>query len=295
MNKVGQIISMASAAIALLTAQVGIAQAQSLEKILKGKRIAMYISSGAGGTYDTYSRVIARHMGKFLPGNPKILPRNMPGASGLKATRYLYHVAPKDGTAMASLNRAAATMPLLGVKAADFDARKLNWLGSPTSEVSAGIFWHTSKVKTLKEAMKTPIAIGSSGVSNDSGAHPRVLNFFIGTKFKVIHGYKNGPDISLALERGEVYGRLGWSWGSIKSRTPNLIPDGKMTVFIQNGLKKARDLPNVPFALDFAKNDADRRAMEIIFAPTTIGWPYASRRACHQRRLLFSVRPSIPP
>ncbi len=275
MIRIGQFFIATGAAIALVAAQGGGAAAQSLEKILKSKKVSMYISSGAGGTYDAYARVISRHFGNHLPGKPKILPRNMPGASGLRATNFLYRIAPKDGTAMAMLQRSVTIQPLLGVKAARYDARKLNWLGSTTREVSTGIIWHTSPLKTLADAMKMELIVGSSGIGSDTGAFPRVLNHFIGTKFKIVYGYKSGSDISLALERQEVHGRLGWSWSSIKSRAAGLLRDKKIRVFVQMGLKPAPDLPGVPMALDFAKNPEDRRAMEIIFAPTTIGWPTA--------------------
>ena len=261
------------AAVALVAAQGAAAEAESLEKFFKGKKVSLYISSGAGGTYDAYGRIIARHFGSHLPGKPRVLPRNMPGASGLRATNFLYRVAPKDGTAMGMVQRSVSIQPLLGIKAADYDARKFFWLGSTTREVSTGIIWHTSPVKTLADTMKTELIVGSSGIGSDTGAFPRVLNYFIGTKFRIVHGYKSGSDISLALERKEVLGRLGWSWSSIKSRAPDLLRDKKMHVFVQMGLKPAPDLPGVPMALDFAKTPEDRRAMEIIFAPTTIGWP----------------------
>ncbi|MCH8916685.1 MAG: hypothetical protein IIC52_01375 [Proteobacteria bacterium] len=261
------------AAIALVAAQGGGAAAQSLEKFFKGKKVSMYISSGAGGTNDAYARIVARHLAGHLPGKPRILPRNKPGAGGLIAAKYLYRVARKDGTVMGVVQRSVAAQPILGIKAADYDARKFNWLGSPTSEVSTGIIWYTSPLKTLEDTMKTPLIVGSSGIATDTGAFPRVLNYFIGTKFKIVHGYKSGSDISLALERKEVHGRLGWSWSSIKSRAPDLLRDKKMRVFVQMGLKPAPDLPGVPMALDYAKTPADRRAMEIIFAATTIGWP----------------------
>jgi tripartite-type tricarboxylate transporter receptor subunit TctC len=275
MNRLAQLFLACGTAIALVAAQGGAADAQSLEKLLKVKKVSMYISSGAGGTYDAYGRIISRHMGNHLPGKPKVLPRNMPGASGLRATKYLYRVAPKDGTAIGMLQRSVTIQPLLGVKAANYDARKLNWLGSTTREVSTGIIWHTSPIKTLAETMKKPLIVGSSGIGSDTGAFPRVLNHFIGTKFQIVYGYKSGSDISLALERKEVSGRLGWSWSSIKSRASDLLRDKKITVFVQMGLKAAPDLPGVPMALDYAKSPEDKRAMEIIFAPTTVGWPSA--------------------
>jgi tripartite-type tricarboxylate transporter receptor subunit TctC len=265
----------AGAAVVMVSSLGVTANAETLEELLKVKKVSFYISSGAGGTYDAYGRIIARHIGNHLPSKPKVLPKNMPGASGLRATNYLYSVAPKDGTAMAMLQRSTTIQPLLGIKAANYDARKLNWLGSTTQEVSTGVIWHTAAHKTLKDAMEKPLIVGSSGIGSDTGAFPRVLNHFIGTQFQIVYGYKSGSDISLALERGEVQGRLGWSWSSIKSRAPELLTEKKMRVFVQMGLKPAPDLPGVPMAIDQAKSPAARRAMEIIFAPTTVGWPSA--------------------
>lgn len=272
MNGICRIIIAGGAALTLVAAQGNGASAQSIEKFFKGKKVSMYISSGAGGTNDAYARIIARHIGGHLPGEPRVLPRNLPGAGGLRAAKFLYNVAPKDGSVMGFVQRSVAAQPILGIRAANYDSRKFNWIGSTTSEVSTGVIWHTSKLKTLEDAMKTPIIIGSSGINTDTGAFPRVLNYFIGTKFDIVHGYKSGSDISLALERNEVHGRLGWSWSSIKSRAPELLRDKKIRVIVQMGLKKASDL-DAPLALDYAKTPADRRAMEVIFAATTIGWP----------------------
>ncbi len=272
MLKIGQSVLAIGAAIAVLATQGSAADAQSLEKFFKGKKISMYISSGVGGTNDAYARIVARNLGNHLPGKPRIIARNMPGAGGLRAAKFLYFVAAKDGSIMGVVQRSVAVQPILGIKAANYDASKFNWVGSTTSEVSAGIIWHTSKLRTLKDTMETPLIVGSSGIATDTGAFPRVLNYFIGTKFKIVHGYKSGSDISLALERKEVHGRLGWSWSSIKSRASDLLRDKKIIVFVQMGLKKAPDL-DAPLALDFAKTPEDRRAMEIIFAATAIGWP----------------------
>ncbi|MDH3241926.1 MAG: hypothetical protein OEO83_14820 [Alphaproteobacteria bacterium] len=272
MNRICRIFIAGGAALTLGVALGGGAQADPIEDFLKGKKVSMYISSGAGGTNDAYARIIARHIGGHLPGKPRVLPRNMPGAGGLRGAKYLYNVAAKDGSVMGFVQRSVAAQPILGIKAADYDARKFNWIGSTTSEVSTGVIWHTSKLKTLEDTMKTPIIIGSSGINTDTGAFPRVLNYFIGTKFDIVHGYKSGSDISLALERNEVQGRLGWSWSSIKSRAPELLRDKKIRVIVQMGLKKAPDL-DAPLALDYAKTPGDRRAMEVIFAATTIGWP----------------------
>lgn len=240
--------------------------------VLKGKSVSMYISSGVGGLNDTTGRLVAEHMPRHLPGNPNILVRNMPGAGGLKATLFLYNQVARDGTAMGVVQRSIATQPLLGIKGAEFNPLEFSWLGSTTSEVSVAVSWNSEKVKTIHDALTHELMVGASGEGNDGGAFPRVVNYFVGTKIRPIHGYVSGTDIILAMERGEVHGRFGWSWGSVKSREAKRLKDGTIKVLLQMGLKKAPDL-DAPLVLDLAKNETDRKAMEVIFAATTIGWP----------------------
>lgn len=246
--------------------------AQTPAEFFKGKTVNLFISSGAGGTNDAYARLIAEHITRHLPGKPNVLPRNMPGAGGLKATKFLYDVAAKDGTAMGVVQRAVSVQPLLGIKGADYNPLEFNWVGSTAQEVSVAVAWKTAKVKSIQDAMQTELVVGSSGVGNDTGAFPRVVNNFLGTKIRAIHGYVSGTDIILAMERGEVQGRFGWSWGSLKSREAKWLKDGTIKVILQMGLKKAPDL-DAPLVLDLAKSPEDRKAMEVIFAATTIGWP----------------------
>lgn len=242
------------------------------EDVLRDKNVSMYISSGAGGLNDTYGRLLAEHLPRHLPGNPKILPKNMPGAGSLKATHFLYTQAPRDGTAMGVVQRSVATQPLLGIKGADHNPLEFHWIGSTATEVSVAVVWNYDKVKTIQDAILQDVTVGASGVGNDGGAFPRVVNFFLGTKVRPIHGYVSGTDIILAMERGEVHGRFGWSWGSVKSREAERLKNGTIRVLLQMGLKKAPDL-DAPLILDLAKNETDRKAMEVIFAATTIGWP----------------------
>jgi tripartite-type tricarboxylate transporter receptor subunit TctC len=255
-------------------ALVGSAAAQSVEEFYRGKTINMVISSGEGGTNDAYARLIADQLGKHIPGNPTIVPRNMPGAGGLKAANYIYEIAPKDGLYYGIVQRGIAVQPLMEVQSANYDPRQYVWVGSTARETSVGVVWAASTdVKTIQEAMQKELIIGSSGVGNDTGGFPLVLNHFLGTKFKLIHGYKSGSEITLAMERGEVQGRIGWSWGSVKSRSADWLRDNKIRILVQMGVEKAEDLPNVPLVLDLAKSPEDRDAMELIFAASTIGWP----------------------
>ncbi len=247
---------------------------QAVADFYKGKTMSVYISSGEGGTNDAYARLISSYIGKHIPGNPVVVPRNLPGAGGLKAANFLYDVAPKDGTAYGVLQRGTIIQPLVDIQSANYDGSKFNWIGSTAREVSVGVVWTASTdVRTVQDAMKKEVIVGSSGVGNDTGAFPLVLNRFIGTKFKPIHGYKSGSEITLAFERGEVQGRVGWSWGSVKSRGSEWLDTKKITILVQMGVSKADDLPDIPLALDLAKTPEDRAAMQLIFSPTYIGWP----------------------
>ena len=259
----------------LLAATVVPASAQSVREFYTGKTIDMTVSSGEGGANDLYARAIAEHLPKYIPGSPNIVVRNMPGAGGLRAIRFINDNAPKDGLAYGVVQRSASVQPILGVENANYDPARLNWIGSTAREVSVGAVWTASSdIRSIQEATSKELVVGSSGVGNDTGGFPLVLNHFLGTKFRPVHGYKSGSEIILAMQRGEVQGRVGWSWGSVKSsKTANWVKDKTITIIVQMGLDKAPDLPDVPLALALAKSPEDREAMELIFSATSIGWP----------------------
>ena len=248
--------------------------AQPTDNFYAGKTINLIVSSGEGGTNDAYARLIASHIGKHIPGSPTVVARNMPGAGGVRAANFLHDVAPKDGSTMGVVQRGIILQPLVDITSANFRPQNFNWIGSTAREVSVGVVWLAStKVRDIQDAKVNEVIVGSSGVGNDTGAFPLVLNAFLGTKFKVIHGYKSGSDITLAMERGEVQGRVGWSWGSVKSRSQQWLTDKKMSVIVQMGLERAPDLPDVPNILDLVTSEDDKAALNLIFAPTYIGWP----------------------
>lgn len=252
----------------------GNVSAQSVESFYKGKMLNIVVGAGEAGTNTSYARLIADHLPKYLPGSPSAIVRTMPGAGGLKAANYMNDVAPRDGTAYAVVQRGIIAQPLFGIEQATYDPTKINWIGSTAREVSIGVVWTAStKVQTIADAMREEVIVGSQGAGSQPGLFPLVLNHFLGTKFKVVHGYKSGTDLTLAIERGEVQGRIGWSWGSIKSRGAEWIKDDKIRILVQMGLAKSPDLPHVPLALDLAKTPEDRDTLDLIFASTTIGWP----------------------
>src|SRR5262249_52891983 len=203
--------------IGLLALLAQSAHAQTVADFYRGKSVDLYIGTSVGGGYDAYGRMLARHIGKYLPGSPTIVPKNMEGGGGMRLANYLSNAAPKDGTAFAVFNRGTAFDPLLGNKSAQFDATKLNWIGSTNDESSICAPWHTARVPALGQAMTREIVVGATGPSGDTFQFPRITNGVLGTKFKIISGYPGGNDVDLAMERGEVQGRCGWSYTSVKS------------------------------------------------------------------------------
>lgn len=247
------------------------ARAQTPANFYAGKTLNLVISSGEGGTNDAYARLIASHIGKHIPGSPTVVARNMPGAGGVRAANFLHDVAPKDGSTLGVVQRGIILQPLVDITSATFKPQNFNWIGSTAREVSVGVVWlANTKVRNIGDAKTHEVIVGSSG---DTGAFPLVLNTFLKTRFKPIHGYKSGSDITLAMERGEVQGRVGWSWGSVKSRSQQWLADNKIAVIVQMGLEPAADLPGVPNFLDLVSSEEDKAALNLIFAPTYIGWP----------------------
>jgi tripartite-type tricarboxylate transporter receptor subunit TctC len=247
------------------------AHAQSVEEFYRGKTVTIQVGFTAGGGYDLYARVLGRHMGRHIPGNPQVVVQNMPGAGSLKATQFVYSVAPKDGTVLASVSRGMATEPLLND--AKFDATKLTWIGSVTSETSICATWHTSPVKTWDDMFKREFTLGGSAVGADPDTFALILRNVFGAKVKLVTGYPGGNDINLAMERGEVDGRCGWSWSSLKSQK-QWLP--QVNPLIQFALEKNADIPQVPFAIERAANEEQRQVLRLLVAGQYLGRPFFS-------------------
>ena len=250
--------------------------AQSPAEFYKGKTVELYIAYTAGGGYDLYARMVARHIGKHIPGNPQVVAKNMEGAGGLRLANWLYQAAPQDGTVIGATSRNIAFEPLIGNKAAQYDSSQFTWLGSANDEVSTCVSWHTSGVATINDAMKRELIIGAIGTADDTYQYPSLLNHTIGTKFKIVPGYPGNNDISVALERGEVSGRCGWSWSSAKSTRATWLQEKKINILVQVSLSKHPDLPDVPLIMDLAKTDEQRQMFRLIFARQVMGRPFQS-------------------
>jgi len=248
--------------------------AQSPADFYKGRTIELYIGYSAGGGYDVYARALARHIGRLIAGNPSIVPKNMPGAGSLVLANWLYNVAPKDGTAFGMIGRGTGFDPLLGSTKAQFDAAKFNWIGSMNDEVSVCVAWHTTGITRLEQVVQKELTVGGTGPAADTDQFPKVLNATMGTRFKIVTGYPGGNDIDLAMERGEVMGRCGWSWSSVIATHKHWIDDNRINVLVQLSLSKHPDLPNVPLVMDFAKNDEEKQIFKLVFARQPMGRPF---------------------
>ncbi len=255
------------------------ASAQSPAEFYKGKTVEMMIGYSVGGGYDVYARLISRHLGKYIPGNPTVTPKNMEGAGSLRLANWLYNVANKNGTVIGTIGRGTGFDPLFGHKAAQFDGNRFNWIGSANDEVSVCVVWNgRTKIMKFDDLLTMPLAVGGTGAAADTDQFPRIINGVLGTQMKIVTGYPGGNDVNLALERGEVDGRCGWSWSSVISTRASWLKEKKITILMQLSLEKHPDLPNVPLITDLAKNDEQRAILRTDLRATGFG-PSLSRAA----------------
>ena len=263
---------MAMAAAALIT---GVAQAQSVEDFYRGRTVTVLVGFSPGGAYDGSARVLAQHMGKHLPGHPSFVVQNMPGAGTLNLVNHLYNVAAKDGTVFGIFARGMAMEPLIGNSDTRFDATKLTWIGSTTNEVSLCATYQTSPIKTWQDTLTKDFVVAGNGSGSDPDVFANVLRHLFGQKNRLITGFPGSAEISLAMERGEVDGRCGWSWSSVKAEKPDWLREHKVNLIVQLALTKAEDLPDVPLVTDLATSDSQRQILKLIFGRQTMGRPFA--------------------
>jgi hypothetical protein len=264
-------VAAASATLALLAA--GSARADALSDFYTGKTITVIVGADSGGGYDAQGRLMARHIGRFLPGNPNAIVQNMPGAGSLTAANQLYNVSPKDGTVMGLLQRGVFSAKFTNPQGVRFDLTKFNWVGNLSAETGVVIAWANSPFKTIEDVMKQEMLVGGTGPHIDTETSPRMMNALIGTKFKIISGYPGTTDAVLAMERGEVQGMGDWSWSNVKTRKPDYLRDGKVRVLMQMSTQKEPDLPNVPLAMDFVKTPEQRELMTLFLAQKSAARP----------------------
>ena len=260
--------------IILLTAATSrLATAQSVEDFYRGKTTTIIVYSDAGSSYDTYARVLARHMPAQIPGRPGMIVKNMVGAGGLTATRYLYNNAPRDGTTLGTISRGIPFEPLLGNTVVEFDPLKFIWLGSMSKETTMYVSWQTARVKTAQDLMTTELLLAGTGAGADSEVISHALNGILGAKIKLISGYKGASNAALALERGEIEG-IYWTWNGINTTHPSWITEKKLNLLFQTRSTPHPELPDVPLVTVLAKTDEQRQALALLFARDVLGRPF---------------------
>ena len=253
------------------------AAADPVADFYKGKQIKFIIRAGVGGTYDLYARLLGRYMVRHIPGNPTILPVNMSGGGGIKAAMYVAEVAPKDGTILTIVSQGRAADQGLGLNPSfQADLRSFNWIGNLSSAGQVVVAWHTSPVKTLQEAMRREMVMGTTGVGSVAVQLAAVLNNVVGAKFKLVVGYPDGNDVNLAMERGEVEGRSSSPWPSFNAATPQYVRDKLIIPLVQAGLQKEPELPDVPLLRELATAPDQQQILDFMTRAGAIGRPVAT-------------------
>jgi tripartite-type tricarboxylate transporter receptor subunit TctC len=247
-------------------------KADAVADFYRGKTVNVLIGVGAGGEYDLQARLVARHIGKHIPGNPTVVAQNMTGAGGLKMANYLYEVAPKDGTYIGMIANSFPALQVVGLDGLNFDSSKFGWLGTIAATTETMAVWHSAGVKSIDDVREREIVAGASGKGAITYTLPAVMNEVLGTKFKIVTGYTGGNQINLAMERGEVQARNN-TWSSWKATKPDWLRDKKLTIIVQAG-PRASDL-DAPSLEDLAKTPEDRQLVELIVSGTRLGRPLA--------------------
>jgi tripartite-type tricarboxylate transporter receptor subunit TctC len=268
---------MPSSALALLAllALLGTAaaQAQPVESFYRGRTINLVIGYSVGGGYDLHGRLLARHLGKHIPGNPGMIVQNMPGGGSLRAANYLYNAAPKDGTAIGVFSRGMAMEPLIGASNTQYDSRKFTWIGSSTNEVSVCATSSGSKVKTWDDMLAIPFTVAGEGSGSDPDIFATMIKNVFGARLRLIPGYPGSAEMSLAIERGEVDGRCGWTWSSIKSQRPDWIAEHRLNVLVQLASQRSPELADVPLLVEHATTERQRQIVNVVLSRQAMGRP----------------------
>ena len=254
----------------------GPAHAQTVAEFYARTPVRMLIPADPGGSYDSNARLVGRHLGKHIPGNPRIVAEQMVGASGRVGANYLYNYAPKDGSVIAIVQQSLPMGQVTGETGVQYDAARFNWIGSPILLDDVLIVWHATGVRSMEDAKQKQVIIGATSATGTNYIYPKLTNELLGTKFKIVTGYQGAIGIKLALERGEVEGHGSNPWSDWKLTRPDWIRDRKIVPLMQMSLEKHRDLPDVPLLIDLATTADVRAAFELMSVTADIGRPFVT-------------------
>jgi tripartite-type tricarboxylate transporter receptor subunit TctC len=254
------------------------------ENFYKNRTVTLITSTGVGGTYDVVARLVAKVMPRYLPGHPTIIVQNMPGGGNVLATNYMYAIAPKDGTAIATIHSAMPLHQVLDPRDVRYDADRFAWLGSTGPQNEAILVWRTAGITSLDDATRRDIILGGTGVASGIVIIPAVMNKLLGTRFKIVTGYRTSEDVNLGMERGEVQARA-FGIDSIASQHPDWIAEHKVTFLAQAGARRDKRMPDVPLLTELAKNDEQRQIFALISSAPALGQPYVAPPGVPPERL----------
>jgi tripartite-type tricarboxylate transporter receptor subunit TctC len=237
--------------------------------------INLYVAGTAGGGIDLYARLVARHIGRHIPGNPAVNVQVMPGAGGIRAANFLAQQAPKDGTAITTFAGGPILEPLIGGRKYDYDSSKFTWIGAASKDTGLCVAWGQSPFKTIQDAQKQEMVVAGTGAGSDTDTWPVILNELIGTKFKLVTGYQGTMETVIAVERGEAHGRCTFSLSAIKTAKPDWLRDHKVNILLQMAFEKHSMFPNTPLAHDLVSKEEDRQLLDMMIGPSVMARPFA--------------------
>jgi tripartite-type tricarboxylate transporter receptor subunit TctC len=248
------------------------ANAQSVGDFYRGKQITFIVGSDPGGGYDALARLVARHIGQFIPGNPNVIVENQPGAGSMLMSNRIYNIAPQDGTVIGLVQRGVLIAELTHQGGAQFQIDKFNWIGNVSTETAVVVSWHATPFKKIEDTFENEMVVGGTGPTSDSEASARMMNETMHTRLKIVSGYPGTADVLLAMERGEVQG-FEWSWSELKGRHPELLRDHAVNLLVQGVVARDPELPDVPRALDYIKDPIDRQVAELYYTMKGVARP----------------------
>ncbi len=252
------------------------AAADAVSDFYKGKTINLIIGYAPGAGYDTYGRLIARHFGRLTPGNPNVVPQNMPGAGSIKAANHIYNVAAKDGTVLGMFASSAAFEQMFGGEGVQFDTAKFTWIGNIDESIGTCAVWHTTGVENFDQMLKTDLIFGGSGAAAVTSQHAVALRNLFGAKIKLVQGYNGAQDVKLAMARGEVQAGCGMALSSLKSQHAQEWKSGQLKPVVQLAIERSPELPNVAHIYDYAKDEETRQVLDLVFGRHVIGRPLSA-------------------
>ena len=266
---------------------IGGAQAQNAADFYKGKTIQIIVSTGPGTGHDNGVRLVARHMQKHIPGVSSIITRNMPGGGHVLAANYVHNSAPKDGLTMAAILPAFILHQLIDGRGVRYDVRNFNWIGSSLSDNMNLYVWHTAGIKSIDDVYKKEVVMGATGVGSYTATFPTVMNNLLGTKFRIVPGYRTTGQIHLAMEKGEVQGRAGNFFSSLKSDNGDWLRDKKINLLMQIGVKRDPEFATVPLMSELAKTPQQKRVLELFSSEIAMGRAFSTTPGTPQDRVAY--------